>query len=490
MARRQAADESTSVHSSNSRALAYTGAVAAVVLATLLTFALRPWMAGSVSILFFPAVILPAVYAGYTPALLAAVLATASMACFFVTPVAVIDLGLDDVIRLAAFSGVATTAAWLSARRRYAEDALLGSMRELERHVQTLSRLGGWPDSIGPDPAATLTQLLSHAATVMEARAAAVLWESEDEPWVYLASTEGTTGVLKEPVSRTGEWRRGPPHLDIVRLIGNDNAMSAIFETQQVAGRVYFSGVREPNEGLQPMLTLVAHEIGSSLSQMQLANRMRQLAVHEDRIRVSRDLHDGVLQGLTGARFELQSIADTAGPAADRLRALERALAAEQRELRLFIDDLRPSPRALSQSGAIATRLREMCARLSSEWRIPVTVRVTPADVLLPDDVEQAIRLMVHEGVSNALKHSHPSRVAVDVNAGDAELCVCIADDGLGFSFRGRLDHDALGALAAAPATLRERVNALDGRMSVESHPTGSRVEFVLPIGAQRRATA
>ncbi|HET9833404.1 MAG TPA: DUF4118 domain-containing protein [Vicinamibacterales bacterium] len=478
---------SISVHSSNSRLLAYSGTFAAVAAGTLLTSALRPWLGGSVSLLFFPAVILPAVYAGYGPALVAAVLATTSIAYFFVPPVYVLSLGLDDAIRLAVFSSVATSAAWLSARRRDAEEALLHSMRELERHIQTLRRVSGWPALTEPDSPASVRNLLSHAVTVLQARAGAVLWEAEDEPWVYLASTAGTTGILKENVTRTGEWRHDPPHLEIVRLIGDDDAVSATFETDHVAGRTYFTGVAERNPDL---LTLVAHEVGNSLSQLQLADRMRQLAVHEDRIRVSRDLHDGVLQGLTGVRLELKSIADAAGPASERLRTLEQILAAEQRELRLFIDDLRPAPRVLSQSGAIATRLREMCARLSTEWRIPVAVRVTPNDVLLPTNVEQAIRLMVHEGVSNALKHGHPSRVSVDVDAQDTHVRVRIVDDGLGFSFRGRLGHDELDGSTAIPVTLRDRVSALDGRMSVESHATGSLVELVLPISPQRRATA
>jgi signal transduction histidine kinase len=471
----------------NSPLVAYVGASVAVAAATLLTFAIRPWLGGSVSMLFFPAVILPAVYAGFGPALVAAALATASMACFFIPPLYVVNLGLDDAFRLTVFSSVAMSAAWLSTRRRDAEQALLHSTRELERHVQTLRHVSGWPALTGPDSPASVRNVLSHAVTVLQARAGAVLWEAEDEPWVYVASTSGTTGILKENVTRTWEWRHDPQHLEIVRLIGDDDAVSATFETDHVAGRVYFTGVSHRNPDL---LTLVAHEVGNSLSQLQLADRMRQLAVHEDRIRVSRDLHDGVLQGLTGVRLELKSIADAAGPASERLLTLEQVLAFEQRELRLFIDDLRPAPRVLSQSSAIATRLQEMCARLSSEWRIPVTVRVVPQDVLLPTNVEQAIRLMVHEGVSNALKHSHPSRVAVDVDAEDAHVRVRIVDDGLGFSFRGRLEHDELEGSTAIPVTLRDRVSALDGRMSVDSHATGSCVEFVLPISPQRRATA
>src|SRR5436190_22285937 len=64
----------------------YAGAVAAVVVASLGTAAIQPWMGPSVSILFFPAVIVPAMYGGYGPALLATVLSTISLAYYFVVP--------------------------------------------------------------------------------------------------------------------------------------------------------------------------------------------------------------------------------------------------------------------------------------------------------------------------------------------------------------------------------------------------------------------
>src|SRR5204863_8564737 len=86
-----------------------------------------------------------------------------------------------------------------------------------------------------------------------------------------------------------------------------------------------------------------------------------------------------------------------------------------------------------------------------------------------------------------ALHRAHPSRVAIDVETSDGQLKVAIADDGLGFPFRGRLDHDELKAFSAGPVSLRERVSALDGRLSVESRPTGSRVEFVIPVVGLRR---
>ena len=463
------------------RAGAYAVAVVAVAVATLATLAVRPWMGGSVSLLFFPAVIVPAVYGGYGPALLAAVLASASLPYFFVEPLYTVDLGIDDLIRVVVFSGVGGISAWLSARRQHAEDAQRRSLRELEGNLLTLQRVSGWPTPIGPDTAASVRKMLAHAAAIVGATNAAIAWEAEDEPRLYIASTADEHGVVREAPLLPGDWQGECPP-EIIRRIGSDAAASAAFETDQVAGRVYFTGVAPAGGDLTPVLTLVAREVGNSLGQMHLSERVRELAVHEDRIRVSRDLHDGVLQALTGIRLELQAIADTAGPVADRLRALERALAIEQRELRLFIDELRPASRGIAEADPIAMRLTEMCSRFSAEWKIPVALRVMPVDVALPRTIEQALRLMIHEGVSNALKHGHPSRVSVDVETDESHLKVIITDDGLGFPFRGRLDHDELAGFTAGPVSLRERVSALDGRLSVESRPTGSRVEFVIPV--------
>ena len=60
---------------------------------------------------------------------------------------------------------------------------------------------------------------------------------------------------------------------------------------------------------------------------------------------MARDLHDGVLQSLTGIRLEMRAVAaalDETPSTRDRLFAIERALAIEQRELRFFIGGLGP----------------------------------------------------------------------------------------------------------------------------------------------------
>ena len=90
---------------------------------------------------------------------------------------------------------------------------------------------------------------------------------------------------------------------------------------------------------------------------------------------------------------------------------------------------------------------------------------------------------MIHEAVINALKHAHPSRVSVDVQAADArQLRILVVDDGRGFPFTGRLEHEALVKSNSGPLSLRDRVIALGGKMAVESGPSGASVEILLSL--------
>jgi signal transduction histidine kinase len=207
--------------------------------------------------------------------------------------------------------------------------------------------------------------------------------------------------------------------------------------------------------------------------------------VREDRVRVARDLHDGVLQSLTGVRLQLQALAeeqDTPSSVSDRLLAVERAIALEQRELRLFIEGLKPAARPPDTDHSVAAGLGDISARLGAEWKTPVAVRVVPADLVLPATIEHAVRLMVREAVVNALKHAQPSRVSVEVDVdGGAALRIVVCNDGRGFPFRGRMDHAQLVAANAGPASLRDRVHSMGGTLAIDSQATGSRVEIRVP---------
>ena len=471
-------------------ASAYAAAVVSVAVATLATFLMQPWMGPSISLLFFPAVLTVAMYGGYGPALLATVLSAMSLAYFFVPPRYSLNIGPDDAIRLAVFTAVAVVMAWVSSARTRAEDAQRRALDELHAALTTLRKVSGWPTFADAGLAAGARRLLAHAAAVVGCLRVVAAWESEDEPWLYVAESDGASPTIgriapTDEQTRLGVDLRDGATLACVGPRGEDADASAPFEVEHLRGRVFFIGVPATGPEVTPLVEIVAREVGNSLEQLAIHDRVQQVAVREDRIRVARDLHDGVLQSLTAIRFQLQALADqkVGGVAVgDHLLAIERAIAIEQRELRRFIDDLKPTPRRAGEPGALARALEALRDRLSAEWQAPITVRVAPPDLALRADVEDGVRLMVREAAVNAFKHAHPSRVSVEVQQDDdRSLRVVVSNDGRGFPFRGRMEHDALIASHAAPVSLRERVEELGGTLSIESSPTGSRVEVHLP---------
>jgi signal transduction histidine kinase len=342
-----------------------------------------------------------------------------------------------------------------------------------------IERLARWPASGGLDAHAALNRVLAHAAHIVGAERAVALWEVGDEPWVYTASWS---------VDRMTVSKHGPEEFDsLVAGLDIEGVASAPFQTDRLSGRIFLSEFEHPMAELLSLTVVVAREIGTSIDQVELSEQLKEIAVREQRIGLARDLHDGVLQSLTGLRLELQSVATDLAPhapaARDRLLAAERALAIEQRELRLFIDELKP-PTLTPGETALRTRLEALRERVALEWKIPVTIRLHPESVALSQQLEQAVPMMAHEAIVNALKHAQPSRISVDVESDDRTLKLVVSDDGHGFPFQGHYEHGRLTRLNLGPSSLRERALSLGGRMTIDSGPTGSRVEIAVPVAA------
>lgn len=392
-----------------------------------------------------------------------------------------------------------------------------------ERLRDEILELSRWPVPSADGTAVAVTTILAHGARIVGAGAAVLVWSTDDEPWVYLSSWPSEPvpplrlpptafeplvpsaladvaffaavdlGVEAEPivhrVGARGTVRERPVHADLIDKLPGAGLASVPFRTDQLSGRVFFSGLVAVAADVMPLVEIVGREIGAALDQAASHERARQLATTEAHIRVARDLHDGVLQSLTGIRLELQSMARGLRhpvdlPGDERLRSLERVLALEQRELRRFIEELKPATAAAAH-GELAARLGELRRRLALEWRTPIAVRVHPSDLALSPVVDRQVALMVQEAIVNALKHGRPSRVSVDVCLGeDDDLQVTVADDGCGFSFNGRRDHRGLVDANLGPVSLRERVVSLGGTMAIDSSPAGARVELRVPRGA------
>ncbi|MBK8050034.1 MAG: GAF domain-containing sensor histidine kinase [Anaerolineales bacterium] len=211
----------------------------------------------------------------------------------------------------------------------------------------------------------------------------------------------------------------------------------------------------------------------------QLYERAQQVAVLEERQRLSRELHDSVTQTL----YSLVLLADGGQrlARAGRLESVDEYLAdlgaialQSLKEMRLLVHELRPS---LVSKESLIDCLRERLHGV--EDRAGVTSRLlVDDDVVFTTAENEAIWGIAQEALNNALKYAHAKTVVVHVWGDDHGRGVDIADDGIGFAM-----GDLPGIRGIGLSTMHERSEAGGAVLTISSAPgagTQGRVEIPL----------
>lgn len=218
---------------------------------------------------------------------------------------------------------------------------------------------------------------------------------------------------------------------------------------------------------------------------------------HDERLRLARELHDGVLQSLAGAALQLAAISRLIDiepkVAQEHLRAVAELIAGEQRELRRWIERLQPATSASIATGAdLAAALEKVRERAEWQWGFRVHLIVDGAGTV-PRTLGDEIYRIVQEALTNAGRHAHARvvRATVTLGTGSDPVRITVSDEGCGFPFRGRYDLSELTARRIGPRSLRERVALLGGELVLASELSGSQLDISLPRvqHSSRRAT-
>lgn len=197
------------------------------------------------------------------------------------------------------------------------------------------------------------------------------------------------------------------------------------------------------------------------------------------------EIHDGVLQFLTAAGLQIEVILRLGerdpSAAFERLHRLGRALSEEQRELRLFVEEVREASAPVSEP-AFAARLRATVDRISALWDVEIALTIAP-DCPVPASRAHDVTRMVQEASVNAVRHGGATSLDIDVTStAGANLSVEVRDDGRGFPFVGTFTDEELWARRLGPQTLKRRVRSLGGRMSIVSGPDGAVLRVDVPF--------
>jgi len=205
-------------------------------------------------------------------------------------------------------------------------------------------------------------------------------------------------------------------------------------------------------------------------------------AIEAERNRIARDLHDGPIQGVTGATLSLEAVRlmiETGDPegAAEMLKKVREELGEEADNLRRVLFDLRPP--VLEERGLVPA-LRELCQRFERERGLPVWIRSGPY-VQVPEDVETLAYRVVQEALSNVAKHAGAHQAAVRVETGLGTLTVEVEDDGAGFDPLQARDFLRRGKVGLA--SMRERAELGGGMLVIQSRPgAGTTISATLPF--------
>jgi signal transduction histidine kinase len=218
---------------------------------------------------------------------------------------------------------------------------------------------------------------------------------------------------------------------------------------------------------------LVATAIANAEAQAELrASRARIVGTaDETRRRIERDLHDGAQQRLVSLALQLRAAQATVPPELHELAAeLEQVgggLSTTLDELREFARGIHP---AILAEGGLGPALKALARR--SPVAVDLNVHM---DDRLPERVEVGAYYVVSEALTNAAKHARASAVQVNVDAAHGILRVSVSDDGVGGA-----DFTRGSGLVG----LKDRVEALGGRISLESPPeAGTTIRVELPFG-------
>ncbi|MPZ20353.1 MAG: sensor histidine kinase [Luteitalea sp.] len=202
-----------------------------------------------------------------------------------------------------------------------------------------------------------------------------------------------------------------------------------------------------------------------------------------ERGRISRELHDGVGQALTGLKLQLDVLEREAAagesPLMARLGELKELTERTLNDVRALSHLLRPQ--MLDDLGLMPT-LRWLTRTFEGRTAVPVMFEHEGLGERLDPDVEIIVFRVTQEALTNVAKHAEASRVHVGLACDGERLALSIQDDGKGF--------DAAAALRATGEDqgcgvrgMRDRVQLFGGTFTLSSTPgQGTRIEIELRL--------
>lgn len=387
--------------------------------------------------------------------------------------------------------------------------------KHLERVVKELTVLSAsFVEPVGAEP--PLQEYLGYALGVFQAQSGLILYSEHEEPYASVVArrrgewvserltpsgedwlvdpqldgrvflvTRGGTEVFARTRSGVSACATSAVALSVLALCEFERALVLPFLAEGLSGWIFVFDHGEPANEDMAIGSLVSAQLSVALERWRMQAARNAAAAAEARIRLARDLHDGVLQFLAGAALKIESIMrseELSAAAREKLSILKLGLADEQRELRGFITTIRPRRADQERWRCIRDELQLLAERLQRHWNINVESDVEPPELDAGEAMMFDLSRLVREAVANAVRHGRANVVKIKARVDDDALLLEIADNGCGFSFAGSRSDEELAGTPLGPQSVLERVRALGGRTHLRSTQAGADLSIRLPL--------
>jgi len=240
-------------------------------------------------------------------------------------------------------------------------------------------------------------------------------------------------------------------------------------------GNLYLTDKRSAQEFTESdrlLVEMFALRAGIAIENARLHEQVQRLAVVEERERIARDLHDGIIQAIYGVALSLEEVPYLVSVAPDEAGVrIDRAIDSLNltiREIRNFILGLRSELlHGADVVAGLATLADEFGATGAADVELDIAID-PEALVALPVGHRVQLLQMAREALSNAVRHAHASRIKLSLHSDGPVLELAVEDDGVGFDSSVEPPSGHLGL-----ANLRERASSIGGDLAIDSVPGG-----------------
>jgi signal transduction histidine kinase len=200
-------------------------------------------------------------------------------------------------------------------------------------------------------------------------------------------------------------------------------------------------------------------------------------AEEKERLRIARDLHDGVAQTMTAAKMQLEHFMDQIpedSPLNDSLKNAFDLIKDASKEVRDVSHSMVPN--ALLKSGLVAA-IRDFVQRMGSE-KLKINLVVMGLKDRLHENVETVVYRVLQELVNNIIKHAAATDITIQLLHEKSELHIMVEDNGKGFDIQTLNENAGMGL-----KNITSRVEYLNGHVHFDSSiGNGTTVMIDIPL--------